>query len=296
MRDAARDRVQGKDVMNAARKQFKWALAAATVAALALALVPAASSMGQYTDLSGDSGSAGDLTAIMVASDPSGQVIFHVNGNGLSSSPTMVTFLFIDSDANPLTGDTGVVGADYVFGIDDSTYWFGRWDGSDWVYNPHNTVRVSGGIRGLMISVNRSELGNTSEFNFWARSLDDTNRKVDDAPDDGAFNYSMSVGGVHIVSVLVATNPVSGPKAGKSFSLTPVGLKLPPDGRTISVPLKPDSYSCKATLKGRKLASLSSGRCTWRIPKNARGKPVKVVLTVTYQGTTASFPYVFTAR
>jgi hypothetical protein len=252
--------------------------------------------MGQYTDPSGDSGSAGDLTEITVASEASGQVIFHVNGNGLSSSPTMVTWLFIDSDANPQTGDIDVFGADYVFGVDDSTYWFGHFDGADWAYQPHSTVRITGGVRGLMVSVNHSELGNTSEFNFWARSMDQTNRKIDDAPDDGAFNFSLQLQGAHILSALVQTAPVSGPRAGKPFSVSVTGLKLPPDGRIVSVQPKPDSATCKATLRGRTLAGRGPGGCAWRIPKNARGKQLKVVLTVTYEGTTASFPYVFGVR
>jgi hypothetical protein len=289
--------VQGKETMNTSAVHLRriWRLAAA-VAAAALVLVPSASSMGQYADPAGDSGSAGDLTGITVANESSGQVIFHVNGNGLSSSPTMVTWLFIDSDANPQTGDTDVLGADYIFGVDDSSYWFGHFDGSDWVYQPNSTVTITGGVRGLMVSVNHTELANTSEFNFWARSMDETNRKIDDAPDDGTFNYSLPLQGAHILSALVQTTPGSGPQAGKPFSVTATGLTLPPDGRMVSVQPKPESYSCKATLKGRTLAGRGTGGCTWRMPKNARGKQLKVVLTVTYAGTTASFPYVFRVR
>ena len=147
-----------------------------------------------------------------------------------------------------------------------------------------------------MISVNRSELGNSSELNFWAESYDETNKQWDDAPNNGMFNYSLQLQGVHILSALVQTAPVAGPKAGKSFALVPTGLKLPPDGSAAPVSPKPESYTCKATLKGRAVAGKGTGSCSWRLPKNARGKALKVVLTVTYQGTTASFPYVFTVR
>jgi hypothetical protein len=264
---------------------------------IALVLVPSASSMGQYADAVGDNGTAGDITGLAVTSDASGQIFFRINGNGLSTSETNFTLLVIDADANPTTGNVDAMGAEYYFYVDNESYWFGRWDGSDWVDAPYSTVRVSGGSRGLMISVNRSELGNAAELNFWARTLDDTTKQGDDAPDDGMFNYSLQLQGVHILSAVVQTTPASGPKAGARFAVTASGVKLPPDGRTLSlVDPKPERYSCKAALNGRALAGTGTSGCTWRLPKTARGKTLKVVVTVTYQGTTASFPYSFKVR
>jgi hypothetical protein len=281
--------------MNATPKHLKRTLMAAA-AVTAAVLVPAASSMGQYADASGDSGTAGDITGLSVNSEPTGQIFFRINGNGLSTSETNVTWLLIDADANPSTGDPDARGAEYLFYVDDSTYWPARWDGVDWVTNSDASVRVTGGSRGLMISVNRSELGNTSELNLWAEAYDSVNKRWDDAPDDGMFNYSLQLQGVHILEALVQTTPVAGPKARKAFTLVPTALKLPPNGGTTFVQPKPESYGCKATLKGRAIAGTGTGGCTWRLPKNARGKALKVVLTVTYQGTTASFPYTFTVR
>jgi hypothetical protein len=282
--------------MNATPKHQKRTLMAVAAVMVALVLVPSASSMGQYADPAGDSGTAGDITGLNVTSDPSGQIVFRIDGSGLSTSETNETWLLIDADANPSTGDPDSLGADYLFGVDNDTYWPARWDGADWVTNSYATARVSGGSRGLMISVNRSELGNTSELNFWAEAYDSVNKRWDDAPDDGMFNYSLKLQGVHILEALVQTTPVAGPKAGKSFVLLPTALKLPPDGSTSAAQPKPESYGCKATLKGRALAGTGTGGCTWRLPKNARGKTLKVVLTVTYQGTSVSFTYSFKVR
>ena len=69
--------------MNATTKHLKRTLTAAAVVLVALVLVPAASSMGEYADAAGDSGTAGDITSLNVTSDPSGQVFFRINGNGL---------------------------------------------------------------------------------------------------------------------------------------------------------------------------------------------------------------------
>jgi hypothetical protein len=269
----------------------------AAVAAAALLLVPSASAAGRYSDATGDGGTAGDITALDVTSDAGGRISIRIGGNGLSTSETNVTWLLVDADANPLTGDLDTLGAEYIFYVDEDTYWFGRWDGADFVDTPDATVDVSGGSRSLAISVNRRELGNTSEFNFWARTIDETNRQMDDAPDDGMFNYSLALQGVHIVSAAVRTTPAAGPRAGKPFVLTAASVKLPAAvaPSRISDP-KPDSYSCKPTLKGRAIGGSGTGGCTWRLPKTARGKTLKVVVTVMYQGTKASFPYVFRVR
>jgi hypothetical protein len=145
-----------------------------------------------------------------------------------------------------------------------------------------------------MFSVNRSELGNTSEFNFLAQERNTTAKTSDEAPDDGMYNYSLDAGGPDIQGVTLQTSPSSGPRAGKSFVVTPVGLKLPPNGAVISIAPKPESYTCKATLKGRPVAGSGTGSCTFRIAKKkTRGKKLNVTITVTYQGATRSVPFTF---
>ncbi len=270
-------------------------IAAALTAALVL--VPIASS-GTYTDPAGDSGSAGDITSVSVAGDKgTGQLVFKITGTNIASSTTNLLFLDIDNDANPLTGDITDGGADYSFYVDDTSYGFGHWDGTHWIATPDLSVRVNGGTSQILISVNRSELGNTSMFNFFAWSLDVTNRLFDNAPNDGAFNYSFEANGPQIDSVDVQTTPSAGPKAGKKFVIVPTGLKLPPDGRTSTSAILPESYSCTAKLGARKLAGSARGGCTIAVPKKkARGKKVTVQLTVVYQGTTKVVPLTFKVR
>jgi hypothetical protein len=272
----------------------------AAVLAATLVLVPAATP-GTYADEAGDSGSAGDITGIQVDSDKqSGQIIFRITGTNLSTSASVPTFLLIDSDSNPFTGDVGSVGADYVFSIDDESFWFEHWNGSDWVDTSYGTVRITGGINGLMISVNRSELGNTGELNFWARSYDRVNKKVDDAPDDGAFNYSIGANGPDIQSVDVQTVPASGPMHGRKFVVIPAALKLPPDGAlnaALHAAEAPDSYSCKARLGQRAVPGTGKGGCAFAVPrKKSRGKQLTVAVTVNYQGASKAFTYAFRVR
>jgi hypothetical protein len=262
-------------------------------------LVPSALSQGgppyTVTDPSADSSSAGDITGVTVLSDKvSGQIVFRITGSNLSTSPSMLTALAIDSDANPATGNSDLNGADYLFFVDNTGYEFAHWNGSDWADTSYATVRVTGGGSSLMISVNRSEIGNTSEFNFAARTINTDTKATDEAPDDGMYNYSIAAGGPDIQQVSLQTSPSSGPKAGKRFVVTPVGLKLPPNGAIVTTQPHPDSYTCKATINGRAVAAGGTGGCTLRIAKKkTRGKQLKVVVTVSFEGATKSFPFSF---
>jgi hypothetical protein len=273
----------------------------AAVAALALALVPSASS-GNYADASGDpTGGAGDLTSVTVTGDKaSGQLVFRITGSNLASSEQNVLFLDIDTDANPATGNLLDGGDEYSFYLDNGSYDFSHWNGTDWVGTPYSTVRVSGGPTGVMISVNRSELGNTNDFNFSATTLNVTASGStitfgrDHAPDDGDYNYSFDANGPQIDSVDVQTTPSAGPRHGKKFVVAPTALHLPPDGRTNPTAIVPESYSCTAKLGARALTGTGTGSCTFAIPKkNARGKTLTVQLTVNYQGAAKVVPLKF---
>jgi hypothetical protein len=260
----------------------------------ALVLVPSAAS-GNYADPAGDSGAAGDITAVTVVGDKgSGQVVFRITGSNLATSETNLLFVTIDSDANPLTGDLTDNGSDYWFGMDNSTYGFQHWDGSRWVDSPDLSVRITGNSSAITISVNRSELGNTADFNFAASTLNLSDRTSDHGPNDGAYNYSLDVNGPQINSVDVKTTPSVGPRAGKRFVVVPTGLKLPPDGRAIATPVLPESYTCTAKLGAKQLAGSGTGGCSIAVPKKkARGKRLTVQLTVIYQGATKVVPLTF---
>lgn len=273
-------------------------IAASAFVAAALILVPAAVSQTRppYGDASGDSGSAGDIAGVTVLGDKAnGQLLFGISGTNLSTSPSQLTLLAIDSDANPATGNAAWDGADYGFIVDDSSYDFVHWNGSEWVETPYSTVDVRSANAGKMltISVNRRELGNTSDFNFLGRTLDTGTKATDDAPDDGMYNYSLDAGGPDIKGITVQTAPSYGPKAGKPFVVTAIGLTLPPNGAIAPVLPHPDRYSCRAKLNGHAIAGTGTGGCTFRIGKKKRGKRLTVVVTAAYEGATKSVPFTF---
>jgi hypothetical protein len=282
--------------MNGGTTTRRALVLATTLAAAVLVVAGSASGIGTYSDRTGDSGAAPDITGVTVASDKaSGQIILRVNVTNLPLRADVRTWLFIDSDANPVTGDLAMNGSDYGFVVDESshTYSFGHFYGSGWDNAPSSaTVRVTSSPGGITISVNRSELANTSELNFWAEteSGDGGSGKLDKAPDQGQWNYSLEANGPHITGAKVTTAPVSGPRAGKRFAITNVALQLPPTMGLQSTP-KPDSYTCTATLAGKRLAG--SG-CSWKVPKKkSRGKRLVVQLTVQYQGATKTIQLPF---
>jgi hypothetical protein len=270
-------------------------------AAVALAAVTAAQAVGSYGDAAGDGRGAPDIARVTVTSDPAGQILFTITVDNLPDGADVGTALFLNTDMNPDSGMPNSYGADYIFFVDeqDNSYGFARWTGSDWDWDtPYATTRVRSTTSGVSISVNRSELGNTNDFNFWTRTIagDVSTRQIDDAPDEGVWNYSLAANGPNIVEVLVQTAPAAGPKAGATFSLTPAGLKLPTPGEPGSLLPTPESYSCKATLKGKRLAGGGTGGCSWKLPKRARGKMLAVVLTVSYEGATKSVPFSYRVR
>jgi hypothetical protein len=145
-----------------------------------------------------------------------------------------------------------------------------------------------------MISVNRSELGNTNDLNLWARSVNMVDKKSDDAPDDGAYNYSIDANGPDIQSLDLKTAPTAGPKHGKKFVVTPAGLKLPVGGPIDEQP--PDSYRCTAKVGQRALPGSGTGACTFTVPKKSRGKQLRLTVTVNYEGASKNFTYSFRVR
>ena len=276
----------------ASRLERAGPIAAALMAVLVL--VPSASS-GTYTDPAGDSGTAGDITSVAVLGDKgTGQLLFRITGTNIASSETNPLFLDIDSDANLLTGNIANNGSDYLFYVDGDSYFFAHWNGGDWVETPNLSVHISGGTTQILISVNRSELGNASVLNFFAWTVNVTDKVFDNAPNDGAYNYSLDTNGPQITSVDVKTTPAAGPRAGKRFVIIPTGLKLPADGRTTTTAILPESYSCTAKLGAKQLSGTGTGGCTFTVPKKkARGKKLTVQLTVTYEGTTKVVPLTF---
>jgi hypothetical protein len=277
----------------------KLVLATMLVAGM-LVLAGSASGTGKYSDPAGDNGSAPDITGATVASDANGQFVFSIGVTNMPVSGDVQAVLFIDSDANPTTGVIGSGGIDYIMYSDrsDHTWGFGHWTGSAWDWDtPWTTARVLPTSNAVLFTVNRRELSNAAQVNFWALTMesDGSEGKYDVAPDRGLWNYDLQAGGPDIKSIMLATKP-SAPKAGKLFTVTVTGLELPPDGNLLSTPPQPESYTCRAKVAGKPLAGRGQGGCTFKLPKKARGKKLVVAVTVQYEGVAKTVEYPFKVK
>ena len=274
------------------RRRLLWLLAPLTAA---LVLAAPAAGTGTYADPTGDAGAAPDITGVTMSSDPSGQLTFTMS---VASWPAgdVIGSLWIDADANPSTGAAFAGGAEYAVIADLANRQYGlvHWTGSDLDFVDTQTAKVGFDTTRLRISINKSELGGTGDFNFWAGTLlgDDS----DEAPNDGLWNFSFAAGGPDIRQVVVTTAPTAGPKAGRPFTVTPTGLQLPPSGAGNATPPAPESYTCKARLGAKALAGSGTGGCTFSIPKKAKRKQLSVALTVSYQGVSKTVQLAYKVR
>ena len=69
------------------------------------------------------------------------------------------------------------------------------------------------------------------------------------------------------------------PRAGRVFEVPDVVLFLQ-SGEEVD----PDSFTCRATLAGKKLAGKGDGGCRWTIPKKAKRKRLLIRITYSFQG------------
>src|SRR5260370_40194058 len=106
--------------------------------------------------------------------------------------------ILLDSDQNATTGNQNAAGAEYLLVASESDNSFGlaHWDGSTWQDASAPTASVNGGSGSttLTFSIDASDLGGVSGFNFWVDSIDGTGGAghEDQAPDSATWSYQLS--------------------------------------------------------------------------------------------------------
>jgi hypothetical protein len=106
-----------------------------------------------------------------------------------------------------------------------------------------------------------------------------------ESAEDETLPFTYDLGIKPVLQTLSAQFSPAKPKAGKPFKLRMSSLRLD-DGSIV----RADAVTCVARVGGKKLA----GRCSWRIPRNAKGRRLTVTLSARYEGVSATFsPRVF---
>jgi hypothetical protein len=148
-----------------------------------------------FTDPAGDGKGAPDITSVVISNDNKGQVTIRLSVVG-DPSPALFGVAF-DTDQNASTGAPDSLGTEYALTYmpGANSFDFVRWNGSQWVSAPYQTVKVSADATSVTLSVNVNELGGVHSFGFWTRSLigEVTNGVLDDAPDTGIYSYAFEL-------------------------------------------------------------------------------------------------------
>jgi hypothetical protein len=242
-----------------------------------------------------------------VTNDDTGQYLFDV-GLAAPYSGSVGMSLYLDTDLNPATGDPQSLGAEYLI-IDDNaaqSFYFLMWDGTAWVDSPTNaTVKdlLSTDNKHVLLSVNKSEIGNSTGFNFFLVSIegDASDGHWDAAPSGtGSWQYKFQT---PLKLALVAAKSFA-VKAGGTWDLAVVvgradtGGTVGPEGTLVC---SATSGSTKLKLAGHSFISGGSGKptaavCSFKVPKSLKHKVLHATVTVSYQGQTVKHSFTTTAK
>lgn len=245
----------------------------------------------EVADPGGDSTGAPDITRVTVANDLAGNILFVVQvGNRTGFAANDGVAIFIDTDRSVQTG-IAVSGVDYAIGFDGGVPAVGlaRWSGTTFEDAPSTTLRGSW-APGYAAVVNRSELGNTTAFDFQVVSLLLEGEDIDVAPDTDFQSYTLSPPHIETIAPRFST---AAPRAGTTFRLRRVQLKFETEETAPAA-----TFTCRATLAGNRIRGTGTGGCAFKLAKTAKGKRLVITVTATPTGGKAqTFPaYTFRVR
>ena len=258
----------------------------------------------RYSDATGDSGTAPDIASIAVTNDDHGLYTFTI-GFATPYTGSDVVEIFMDTDKSGSTGDPLAAGTDYVFVDNHGSHTFDlvSWQTSAFAEAPHPTaaVVVSSDAKTVTMTVNKSDLGGSTGFNFFVVASDGTfsSGHADDAPSSsGLFSYSAQT----VYSLLPTATHNGAATAGGTWTVSMSAVR----SDTKATVGGEGTIACKAAEGAKKLAVVSAlfvspggGRgysavCTFRVPKTPKNAAVHATVTVSDAGRSASTS--FTAK
>ena len=247
----------------------------------------------EVTDPTGDSNGAPDITGVTVANDLSGTVLFVVEvANRTDFVARDEVLIYIDSDRSALTGspDRGG-GVDYRLRIDATSSDFERWNGTGFEPTSRTTFRVAW-ANGYVARVHHTELGATSSFAFFVRTRmqEAPSSQFDVAPTDTYFPYTLAPPHIEAIRLRVSA---AAPRAGATFRVNSVQLQFETAESATA-----GTFTCRATLAGKRLRGTGRGGCTFKLPKSAKGKRFAISISAAATGGKAEAfgPYSFRVR
>ncbi len=258
-----------------------------------------------FTDSTGETAGAPDITTIVVSNTDVGMLSFKINvPNRPTLGQDMLALLFVDSDANPATGGVDFGGAEYVIELFRGEAQLYKWDGTDFTRrfgDPPSVTMTFSYQGGVTFRISTTELGNTKKLSFFTiiesgitfdpvtGDPDFTNAVGDVAPGGGnLYPYTVIVAKPTLQVKKTSATPRT-PAAGKQFTFRMTAARSD-TGAT----LRNGRVTCvgragKTRLKAR-IARVVNGQvtCRWNIPAKAKGKTFRGSAAVTFEGLKAT--------
>ena len=244
-----------------------------------------------YLDLrAGDGGTAPDIVATTLGNTTTGILSFGIAFlNREALGPDDIVTVFIDADKNPKTGDED--GMDYALQVRGTDVALARLLGSgrfEVVDAPSAHASWDSGIQWLEVAA--SDLGGTNGFWFYVHTFVVGGGDVFDDSPDGTDLWEYTLGTPDIQSLQTHFAPTT-PRAGSRFTVRVVTAHLISDED-----VQPDSFTCSSTLGGKRLKGSGSGRCSFALPRSAKGKIVRVLVSARFRGETEAVVYKLRVR
>ena len=233
-----------------------------------------------YTDATGDSGAAGDISTVDLTLDAQDFLTITVNE---PNRPAIVVpdslAIQIDADDNAATGSPG--GAEYELIVGPGTVKLAKWDGSAFVDVPAANLTVAAANGQVAIKIYCGDLDFPDAIAFLVQTSEDALATVGDSAPDGPARWEFALETTAKVSA--GALRLSSARAGRVFTASMIvgvsfvqAFALAPDRGT-----EDGSTICSATLAGKPLRALRQSfsgdraNCAWRLPKTAHGKQLR---------------------
>jgi hypothetical protein len=270
---------------------MKKVLLLVSTAALALGAAQVAKADANYTDPTGDSTTAPDITGVTAVNDAAGNLTFTVKTSHVALGADSLVDIAFDTDQNSQTGGGGV---EFFFLIGSDGWEFVRWDGAKWVAAA--AASANGGYANgvATFKISKADLGGVEKFTFWADSFQlDANGNViaEDTAPEGTNAYVYTIAKPLTLRAATATAVPAKPAAGRPFTVgTRVtrgdnGAALP--SGTVTCTVRVGTAPLRATGRVRNGVAV----CAMQLPKTAKGKVVRVTVKVTFQGVSTTKTY-----
>lgn len=270
---------------------MKKVLLLVSTAALALGAAQVAKADANYTDPTGDSTTAPDITGVTAVNDAAGNLTFTVKTSHVALGADSLVDIAFDTDQNSQTGGGGV---EFLFLIGSDGWEFVRWDGAKWVAAAAASAHGGYANGVATFKVSKADLGGVEKFTFWADSFQlDANGNViaEDTAPEGTNAYVYTIAKPLTLRAATATAVPAKPAAGRPFT---VGTRVTRGDNgaalasgTVTCTVRVGTAPLRATGRVRNGVAI----CAMQLPKTAKGKLVRVTVKVTFQGVSTTKTY-----